>query len=149
MKFIQKFVGKFLLYGRTVDPTLLVALGNIAEEQTKEKMFTLQAFKKLLDYCATHTNAKLRYRASNMVLRIYSNVTYLSETTGISRAGGFFLLVLNKYNDTAKINGSILTMSVILKNAMALSEEAEVGGGRRQISQDTRGRTNHNNVGVD
>ena len=49
MKFIQKFVGKFLLYGRTVDPTLLVALGNIAEEQTKGKMFTLQAFKKLLD----------------------------------------------------------------------------------------------------
>ena len=39
----------------------------------------------------------------------------------------YFFIVSNNYNDTYKINGAILTPSVILKNAMTLASEAEVG----------------------
>ena len=73
-----------------------------------------------------HPNTKLIYRANDMVMRIHSDALYLLDTNARSREGGLFFLVLNKYNDTAKINGAILTPTVIPKNAMSLAVEAEV-----------------------
>ena len=36
--------------------------------------------KQLLDYDATHPDAAVTYRSSNMVLAAHSNASYLSET---------------------------------------------------------------------
>jgi hypothetical protein len=45
---------------------------------------------KLLNYCNTHPEMKIRYHSSEMFLHIHSDVLYLSEDEAKSRAGGFF-----------------------------------------------------------
>jgi hypothetical protein len=41
-----------------------------------------------LDYAATYPNAIITYKASDMILAIHSDTSYLSEPKARSRAGG-------------------------------------------------------------
>jgi hypothetical protein len=54
---------------------------------------------KLLNYCNTHPDTKIRYYASEMILHIHSNASYLSENETKSRAGGFFYMGNDNKND--------------------------------------------------
>jgi hypothetical protein len=49
---------------------------------------------KLLNYCACHPDAKIRYTASDTILNIHSDAGYLNETETRSRAeqGGHFFM---------------------------------------------------------
>eukprot|EP00957_Ditylum_brightwellii_P050222 3808365-Ditylum_brightwellii.AAC.1 len=58
---------------------MLTALSPIAAEQNNGMASTAQAVAMLLDYAATNPDAKIQSRRSNMILRIYSNASYLSE----------------------------------------------------------------------
>jgi hypothetical protein len=78
IKQVQKIVGS-ILYTRAVDMTVLMALSTIASEQTKGTERTLEKAYQVLDYLATHPNAVVRFRASDMVMNIHSDVSYLSE----------------------------------------------------------------------
>ncbi len=124
---IQKITGTLLYYARAVDPTMLVALGTIAAQQSKATEATATAIVQLLDYCATHPNATIRYRASDMVLRIQSDASYLSEAKARSRSGGHFYLGDKPSNQPERGNGAILTTSTIMRNVMASAAEAECG----------------------
>ena len=75
---IQQIVGSILYYARAVDLTVLMALSTIASDQSKATEKTEQTVEQLLDYCATHPDATIRYRASNMILNIHSDASYLS-----------------------------------------------------------------------
>ena len=44
----------------------------------------------LLDYAATHSDAKIRYRESEMILQIHTDASYLSEPKARSRAAGHY-----------------------------------------------------------
>ena len=59
--------------------TVLMALSSIASEQTKGTERTLGKAYQVLDYLATHPNALVRFRASDMVMNIHSNASYLSK----------------------------------------------------------------------
>ena len=72
-------MGKFIYYGRSVEPTLLVALREITVEQEKGTTQTEDAGHQFLDNYATHSNAKLYNQTRNMILKIYINKSYLSE----------------------------------------------------------------------
>jgi hypothetical protein len=87
---IQKVTGSVLYYARAVDPTVLMPLNDIATEQTKATEKTQAATNQLLDYLATHPDATIRYHASDMILHIHSNVSYLSVSNARSRLGGLF-----------------------------------------------------------
>ena len=41
-----------------------------------------------MDYCATHPNAGVRFVASDMMLALHSDASYLSELESKSRAAG-------------------------------------------------------------
>jgi hypothetical protein len=56
---------------RAVDPTLILPVNVLASEQTNATTATADKVIKLLDYCATHPEAKLRYRASYMIFNIH------------------------------------------------------------------------------
>ena len=112
IKRIQGIVGTLLFYALMVDPTLLVALGAIATAQAKGTKATAKAVQQLLDYCATQPNATLQYHASNMILRIHSDASYLSEPKARSRAGGYFFF--GNHIDNLH-NGAVLIISTILK----------------------------------
>jgi hypothetical protein len=78
---IQKVTRSVLYYARAVDPTVLMPLNNIATEQTKATEKTQAATSQLLDYLATHPDATIRYHASDMILHIHSDASYLSVLT--------------------------------------------------------------------
>jgi hypothetical protein len=87
---IQKVKGSVLYYARAVDPTVLMPLNDIATEQTKATEKTQAATNQLLDYLATHPDATIRYHASDMILHIHIDASYLSVSNARSRLGGRF-----------------------------------------------------------
>ena len=67
-------------------------LNDIATEQTKATEKTQAATNQMLDYLATHPDATIRYHASDMILHIHSDASYLSVSNARSRLGGLFFL---------------------------------------------------------
>ena len=70
----------------------------------------------MVDYCVTHPDATKWYMQSDMVLRVHSDVSYLSESQARSRYGGIFLGAQNL--NQKDNNGAILAISKIIKNVM-------------------------------
>jgi hypothetical protein len=101
-------------------------LNDIATEQTKATEKTQEATNQILDYLATHPDATIRYHASDMVLHIHSDASYLSVSNAQSRLGGLFFLV-NKPPEQDALNGYILNVAAIIKNVVASDAESEVG----------------------
>ena len=85
-------IGVFLYYGRAVDSTMLTALSAIASAQAEPTEETMTRCKQFLDYAATHQDAILTYKSSDMVLVVHSDVSYLSEPKACSQAGRHFFL---------------------------------------------------------
>jgi hypothetical protein len=89
---IQKVTGSILYYARAEDPTVLMPLNDIATKQTKATEKTQAATNQLFDYLATHPGATIRYHASDMMLHINSDASYLFVSNVHSRLGGLFFL---------------------------------------------------------
>jgi hypothetical protein len=75
---LQEIIGTLLYYARAVDCTMLVALGSLSVAKTTNA--TAQAVTQLLNYTATHPDAVLAYHASDMMLHVHSDASYLSES---------------------------------------------------------------------
>ena len=80
IKRIQQIVRSILYYTHAVDMTVLLALSTIAINQTKATKRTMDQCIQLLDYFASNQDAKVRFHASDMVMIIHSNASYLSES---------------------------------------------------------------------
>ena len=127
-KRVQQVVGSFLYYGRAVDLTILCALSEIAGQQAKPTQKTMDRVNKFLDYMASNPDAKIRYHASDMVLNVHSDASYLTAPKARSRVGGhFFLGSIPKDGCPIRLNGAILTNCTILKCVAASAAEAELG----------------------
>jgi hypothetical protein len=108
---------------------MLVALGTLAAAQADGTTATMVALTHLLNYAATHPTITLRYHASDMILRVHSDASYLSETKARSRAGGFFYLGSHDDPDPIlKPNGAIHVLSSIMRQILSSATEAEVAG---------------------
>jgi hypothetical protein len=101
-------------------------LNDIATEQTKATEKTQAATNQMLDYMANHPDATIRDHASDMILHIHSDASYLSISNAQSRLGGLFFL-LNKPPENDKLNGSILNVASVINNVVASAAESEVG----------------------
>ncbi len=124
IKCIQDTVGTLLYYVQAVDPTLLATLSAIAALQSNGTQAVADVCHQLLDYVAIHPNAGIQHKACNMVLLIHTDASYLSEPGGKSRAAGHFYL--SNHNDEDFNNGTILTLSTIMKNIMLSASKAEL-----------------------
>ena len=77
---------------------------------------------------ATHPDAKICYRTSNMILNIHSDASYFSAPNACSHAGGYFFLGSIPHDDSPIIiNGAIHITCTILKLVAAFAAEAELG----------------------
>jgi hypothetical protein len=123
---IQKLTGSVLYYAIVVDPTILMPLNDIATEQTKVTEKTQAATNQLLDYLATRPDATIGYHASDMILHIHSDASYLSVSNARSRLGGLFFCG-DKSPEEDNLNGSILNVASVIKNVVASAIESEVG----------------------
>ena len=90
LKLKQNVTGKFLFYARAIDNTMLHALNDIASAKNSKE--TLAAVKYFLNYVASNPNARIKYRASDMILQLNSDAAYLVCPEARSRAGGYFFL---------------------------------------------------------
>jgi hypothetical protein len=128
IKRLQEIIGVLLFYARAVDSTMLVALSSLASAQAQGTEATALAATRLLNYAATNPNAVLRFHASDMVLHIDSDASYLSEPKSRSRAGGYHYLSNHPQpNTTPPLNGAFHVVSNIMRNVLASATEAEVG----------------------
>ena len=132
---VQEILGTLLYYARAVDSTMLVALGTLATQQAAPTVATLHAITHLLNYCATNPEATIRYWASDMILHVESDASYLSETKGRSRAAGVHYLSCRSLNphvaptandDSTPRNGAIYVHCQILKEVLSSAAEAEL-----------------------
>jgi hypothetical protein len=87
---IQKISGSVFYYVIAVDPTVYIPLNELAIEQTKATEKIQAATYQLLDYLVTHPDATIRYHASDMILHIHSDASYLSVSNACIRIGDIF-----------------------------------------------------------
>ena len=128
IKEIQRVIGSILYYARAVDITVLMALSSIAIEQSKGTTSTMEKAKQLLDYLATYPDATIRFRASDMIMNVHSDASYLSEANARSRAcGHFFMGWTPTDGDPIRLNGAFFTLCAILRFVVASAAEAELG----------------------
>ena len=121
-KFVQEVTETFLYCAQSIDASMLPALGTIATQQSAPTENTMHKVNQFLDYAATHPDAIITYRASNMILPAHSDASYPSESKARSRAGGDFFM-----SDDSAIppnNGSVHTISQIIKAVMSSAAEA-------------------------
>jgi hypothetical protein len=124
---LQQLTGTLLYYARAVEPTLIMPIKVLASEQSNATEVPADKVIKLLNYCNTHPETKIRYHASDMILHIHSDPSYLSENEAKSRAGGFFYMGNTTKNDKKLTNGAILIFSKVLKHVMSSAAEEEIG----------------------
>jgi hypothetical protein len=124
---LQQLTGTLLYYARAVDPTLIMPINVLASEQSNATELTSDKVIKLLNYCNTHPETKIRYHASDMNLHIHSDASYLSENEAKSRVGGLFYMGSNNKTDKKLTNGAILIVCKVLKHVMSSAAEAEIG----------------------
>jgi hypothetical protein len=88
----------------------------------------MKCVNQFLDYMWTHPDAIIWYPASDMILNVHSDASYLSALNACSRAGGcFFLGSIPQDGDPIKLNGAIHITCTILKLDAASAAEAELG----------------------
>ncbi len=80
----------------------------------------------LLNSLATQEDAVLSYHASDMVLAVHFDASYLSKPKARSRAGGHFFLSSNA--TVPPNNGAVLNIAHIIKNVMSSATKAELTG---------------------
>jgi hypothetical protein len=107
---------------------VLMALSAITIEQTKATTRTLGKCMQLLDYLASDSEAKVRFYASDMIMNIHSDTSYLSEMGARSRAcGHFFMGWMPKNGKSIKTNGAFYVNATIMKFVVVSAAEAELG----------------------
>jgi hypothetical protein len=124
---LQQLTGTLLYYARAVDPELIMPINVLASEQSNATEVKADKVIILLNYCNTHPETKIRYHASDMILHIHSDASYLSENEAKSRSGGFFYMGNTNKHDKKLTNGAILIVSKVLKHVMSSAAEAEIG----------------------
>ena len=127
VKKLQQIIGSILYYARAVDNTMLMTLSTLASAQATATEDTAKALAQFLNYCYTHPEATIRYLASDMILHVHSDASYLSEPKARSRAGGhFFLANTPETGKPVLNNGAIHNIATIIRNVMASAAEAEL-----------------------
>ena len=125
IKQIQQILRKFLYYGRAVNPTLAHALNDLATKTPNATAEQTNALNHLLNYAATHPDATIRYHASEMILHIHSDASYLTAKNVHSRAGDNFFLS-NQDTSNTVYNHPVHLIAKTLRNVISSAAEAEL-----------------------
>ena len=105
------------------------AINEISTTQAKPTVCTKEECQQLMDYATTHPHVYIRYHASNMILWVDSDTTYLVMPNARSHISGYFQL--NDHPDknlNPNTNGPILVECKGLKRVISSAAEAETAG---------------------
>jgi hypothetical protein len=123
---VQQIIGVVLWYARGVDGTMLKAVNSVGSAQANPTEAVKAAAIQLLHYGHTYPNASITYRASDMILSIDADASYLGETGARSRAASTFKFVTRDNPDYD--NGLIECISTIIPTIVTGAAEAEYAG---------------------
>ncbi len=104
---------------------MLTNLSSIASTQAEPTKETMKNTKLFLNYAASHQDAIITYQASDMVLVVHSNTSYLSKPKAQSHAGDHFFMSSDT-KDPAN-NGAVLNIAQLIKAVMSSAAEAKLG----------------------
>jgi len=92
---------------------MLTALSSIASNQAKPTEETMSNIKLLLNYAASDQDTIITYRASDMVLVVHSNASYISKPKACSREGRHFFMSSDIANPADK--GTVLNIAQLIR----------------------------------
>jgi hypothetical protein len=72
---LQQLTVTLIYYASAIAPTLIMPINILSSEQSKATEVTADKVIKLLNYCNTHPETKIRYHASDMILHIHSDAS--------------------------------------------------------------------------
>ncbi|KAI2502091.1 Reverse transcriptase (RNA-dependent DNA polymerase) [Fragilaria crotonensis] len=126
---ILEVLGTLLFYARAIDSTMLTAIGELATEQSQATKTTLDKFSQLLNSCASHPDATVRFTASDMILAVESDASYLSVVKGRPRSAGCFFLTNKPLlpDGPYKPNGAVHVLCYIMREVLSSAAEAKLG----------------------
>jgi hypothetical protein len=128
IKHVQKIVGSILYYAQAINMMVLMALSSIAVEQAMAMGKTMVRCSQLLDSLLGHSDAKVRFHASDMILNIHLDASYLLEAKAQSQACGlFFMGWMPKDREPIHLNGTFHISTTILCFVVASAAKAELG----------------------
>jgi hypothetical protein len=128
-KRVQEVLGTLLFYARAIDYMMLAAIGTIVSQQAKDTKSTMEAITHLLNYCAT------RPEASDMILYVESDASYLTAPKARSRASGYHYLSSHPKDPTKPpdpdtpappSNSAINILCQIMREVVSSAAEAEL-----------------------
>ena len=91
-KRIQEISGTYIYCGRGVDSSILPTLNERLTQQSAPTTDTTAKTDMLLDYLATHLDAKVRFYATDMHLYLESDAAYLVLPRASSRCAVYYYL---------------------------------------------------------
>jgi hypothetical protein len=126
---ILAVLGTLLFYARAIDSTMLTAIGELATEHSQATKTTMSKLTQLLNYCASHPDAVVRFTASDMLLAVESDASYLSVAKGRSRAAGYFSLTTKPASSASSYqpNGAVHVLCHIMREVLSSAADAELG----------------------
>jgi hypothetical protein len=123
-KFIMEVVGTFLFYARMVDHTMLPAVTFISKKQSAPTEQTLAATHMLLRYAVSHPSHCVTFKACDMVLKVISDGSHLSQENAGSIAGGYHYCG-NHSDAPTTLNGAILPVCSSIPTVCGAASETE------------------------
>ena len=123
---------------------MITALSSIASQQSKGTEKTYADTIWLFNYAATYPNANIRYTASDMILYIHSDASYLSEPQACSHAGSHYFLgderpyITTPPTNRPRLNEPIHPISRIMSNVMVSAAKAEIVAAYSNSQEDVR-----------
>jgi hypothetical protein len=129
-KTLQSVIGTLLYYSRAVDPSICTALHELGSIQSKPTQNDMLKMNRLLGYVSKYRNIAIRYHASNMILQLLSDASYLCRPKARSVYGTHAYL-----GEPDMINGPIACASKMINSVLSSVAEAELCGGFK-IAQD-------------
>jgi len=128
IKMVQSIKRLILFYARAVDITSLEAVSMIRVEQSKATEGTKQKMNQMMNYLATNPNTTVIFCASDMILKIHSECSYITALNARSKAGDQFYFGDDiPPKEDNKPNGSIYNEYSVLKMVAARAAEGKVG----------------------
>jgi hypothetical protein len=132
-KDLQIAIGYLMYYGRCVDCRLLTATCALACELSRATLDTLTRLDRLLGFASAHRNGHRLYHASDMILEIWSDASYLSRPRARSVAGSYHHLTRAPtpgftHDPLAFINGPISCHSTQIPVVCSAVQESEYAG---------------------
>ena len=129
-KRLQSVIGTLLYYSRAVDPSTCTALHELGSIQSRPSENDMKKMNRLLGYVSRNRNIAIRFHASNMILQLLSDASYLCRPKARSVYGTYCY-----FGEPEGINGPIACASKMINSVLSSVAEAELCGGFK-IAQD-------------